>query len=148
MSKKYVDEVLAALGAAGKPEVLMSSIGRIAARVIKARVNADYALSWSAQLLDNIKSGDTEIFTPPPNPDGVGTGSSGFDAPRGALSHYCEIAGGKVTRYAAVPASNWNLAPRDDQGVRGPVEEALIGTPVANPEQPLEILRTVHTFDP
>ncbi len=56
---------------------------------------------------------------------------SGLDAPRGALSHYCEMKGGKVSRYAAVPASNWNFAPRDDDGVRGPVEQALIGTPVA-----------------
>jgi Ni,Fe-hydrogenase I large subunit len=56
--------------------------------------------------------------------------------------------GGNVSKYAAVPASNWNLAPRDDNGVRGPVEEALIGTPVPDPTQPLNILRTVHTFDP
>jgi Ni,Fe-hydrogenase I large subunit len=53
-----------------------------------------------------------------------------------------------TTKYAAVPASNWNLSPRDDAGVRGPVEEALIGTPVANVAQPLEVLRVVHTFDP
>jgi Ni,Fe-hydrogenase I large subunit len=78
----------------------------------------------------------------------TGEGISGYDAPRGALSHYCRIAGGKTTKYAAVPASNWNLAPRDDMGVRGPVEEALVGTPVVDPSKPLEILRTVHTFDP
>ena len=77
-----------------------------------------------------------------------GEGISGYDAPRGALSHYCRTSGGKVSKYATVPASNWNLAPRDDDGVRGPVEEALIGTPVVDPTKPLEILRTVHTFDP
>ena len=145
---KYVDQVLAALGATGKPEVLMSSLGRIAARVIKALVITDYALDWSAQLLANMKAGDTSIFTEPPNQAGDGSGVSGLDAPRGALSHYCEMKGGNVSRYAAVPASNWNFAPRDDDGVRGPVEQALIGTPVGNPEEPLEILRTVHTFDP
>jgi Ni,Fe-hydrogenase I large subunit len=145
--KKYVDEVLAAVGQTGHPEVLMSSLGRIAARMIKARVNADYAAQWGNQLLENMKSGDTMCFTPPDvNRDGEGI--SGYDAPRGALSHYCRTSGGKVTTYAAVPASNWNLAPRDDMGARGPVEEALIGVPVADPTKPLEILRTVHTFDP
>ncbi len=64
-----MDQVLAALGATGKPEVLMSSLGRIAARVIKALVITDYALDWSAQLLANMKAGDNSIFTEPPNHD-------------------------------------------------------------------------------
>jgi Ni,Fe-hydrogenase I large subunit len=143
----YVDEVLAALGVAGQPEVLLSNLGRIAARMIKARVNADFALQWSDELLANVKAGDTDVYVDPPSP-GEGYGSSGSDAPRGALSHYCEVKGGRTSRYAAVPASNWNLSPRDEFDQRGPVEEALIGTPVADPEQPLEILRVVHTFDP
>jgi [NiFe] hydrogenase large subunit len=145
--KKYVDEVLAAVGAAGKPEVLVSNLGRVAARVIKARVNTDHAAEWAMSLLENIKGGDTSCFT---TPDVMrdGEGISGYDAPRGALSHYCRISGGKTTKYATVPASNWNLAPRDDMGQRGPVEEALVGTPVVDPSKPLEILRTVHTFDP
>jgi Ni,Fe-hydrogenase I large subunit len=144
---KYVDEVLAAVGAPGKPEVLISNLGRIAARVIKARINTDHAAQWGEELLANMKAGDNSCFTPP-NVMAEGEGISGYDAPRGALSHYVRIKGGKTTRYAAVPASNWNLAPRDDMGVRGPVEEALIGTPVAVVTQPLEVLRTVHTFDP
>jgi [NiFe] hydrogenase large subunit len=144
---KYVDEVLAAVGAAGKPQILVSNLGRVAARMIKARVNMDHAADWADQLLANIKGGDLEVFT---EPDLMhdGDGISGYDAPRGALSHYCRTKGGKVEKYAAVPASNWNLAPRDDMGVRGPVEEALVGTPVVDPTKPLEILRTVHTFDP
>ena len=145
--KKYVDEVLAAVGAAGKPEILVSNLGRVAARVIKARVNTDHAAEWGMSLLENIKGGDTTCFTEP-NLMADGEGISGYDAPRGALSHYCRISGGKTTKYAAVPASNWNLAPRDDNGVRGPVEEALVGTPVVDVTKPLEILRTVHTFDP
>jgi [NiFe] hydrogenase large subunit len=144
---KYVDQVLAAVGAPGKPEALISNLGRVAARVIKARVNTDYAAKWGMDLLANMKAGDMSCFTPP-NLMAEGEGISGYDAPRGALSHYVTIKGGKTVKYAAVPASNWNLAPRDDKGVRGPVEEALIGTPVADPTQPLEILRTVHTFDP
>lgn len=144
---RYVDEALAAVGAPGKPEVLLSNLGRVAARVIKARVNCDYALSWADELLNNLKAGDTECFIQGDH-NATGEGVSGYDAPRGALSHHVRIADGKVTKYAAVPASNWNLAPRDDNGVRGPVEEALIGTPVVDPTKPLEILRTVHTFDP
>lgn len=145
--KQYVDEVLAAIGQAGHPEVLISNLGRVAARVIKARVNTDRAAALGQELLANIKAGNTEIFT---KPDLMrdGEGMSGYDAPRGALSHYARISGGKVTKYATVPASNWNFAPRDDNGVRGPVEEALVGTPVVDPTKPLEILRTVHTFDP
>jgi len=145
--KAYVDQTLAAVGAAGKPEVLMSNLGRVAARVIKARVNCDHALGWAEELLANIKAGDTTCFTKP-DLQAEGEGISGYDAPRGALSHYVRTKGGKVVTYATVPASNWNLAPRDDDGVRGPVEEALVGTPVADPTKPLEILRTVHTFDP
>jgi Ni,Fe-hydrogenase I large subunit len=147
---KYVDEVLAALGTPGKPApatVLLSNLGRVAARVIKARINMDHAAGWANDLLANIKAGDTECFTPP-DVNRTGEGISGYDAPRGALSHYCRISGGKTTKYAAVPASNWNLAPRDDSGQRGPVEAALVGTPVVDPAKPLEILRTVHTFDP
>jgi [NiFe] hydrogenase large subunit len=145
--KKYVDQVLAAVGATGKPEILVSNLGRVAARVIKARVNMDHAAEWAMSLLENIKGGDTSCFS---EVDVMrdGEGISGYDAPRGALSHYCRISGGKTTKYAAVPASNWNLAPRDDMGQRGPVEEALVGTPIADPSKPLEILRTVHTFDP
>ena len=85
-------------------------------------------------LLENIKGGDTTCFTEP-NLMADGEGISGYDAPRGALSHYCRISGGKTTKYATVPASNWNLAPRDDMGQRGPVEEALVGTPVVDPDQ-------------
>ena len=144
---KYVDQVLAAVGATGKPEILVSNLGRVAARIIKARVNVDYAAQWGMDLLENIKAGDTSCFTQP-DLMADGEGISGYDAPRGALSHYCRVSGGKTTKYAAVPASNWNLAPRDDMGVRGPVEEALVGTPVVDPTKPLEILRTVHTFDP
>jgi [NiFe] hydrogenase large subunit len=143
----YVDAVLAAVGAAGKPEVLVSNLGRVAARIIKARVNMDHAAEWGTLLLANMKAGDYEVYTEP-NVMAEGEGISGYDAPRGALSHYCRTSGGKVSKYATVPASNWNLAPRDDDGVRGPVEEALIGTPVVDPTKPLEILRTVHTFDP
>ncbi|MHB1412618.1 MAG: nickel-dependent hydrogenase large subunit, partial [Thermoleophilia bacterium] len=145
--KQLVDSTLAAVGAAGKPEVLMSNLGRIAARVIKAKVNCDNAVGWADDLLANIGKGDNKVYTDL-DLGGSGSGVGGWDAPRGALCHYVKLNGGKVDTYAAVPPSNWNLSPRDDKGVRGPVEEALVGMPVVDPAKPLEILRVVHTFDP
>jgi Ni,Fe-hydrogenase I large subunit len=142
-----VDAVLAAVGATGHPEVLMSNLGRIAARVIKAKVNADHAAEWADQLIANVAAGDTTCYTHHDTPS-TGRGHGGWDAPRGALCHYMELEGGRISKFAAVPASNWNLSPRDDAGVRGPVEEALVGMPVADPAKPLEVLRVVHTFDP
>jgi Ni,Fe-hydrogenase I large subunit len=142
-----VDQVLAAVGASGHPEVLMSNLGRIAARVIKAKVNADHAADWADMLIANTKNGVTECWAPFTVPD-TGRGHGGWDAPRGALCHYMELSGGRISKFAAVPASNWNLSPRDDAGVRGPVEESLVGMPVADAARPLEVLRVVHTFDP
>ncbi len=145
--KALVDQVLAALGAPGQVQLLQSTLGRIAARVIKAKINVDSALAWADELEANIRKGDTQSFEPPPHPlEGVGAG--GWDAPRGALCHYVEIKDGLTSRYAAVPASNWNLSPRDDSGQLGPLESALLGTSVANVDEPLEILRVVHSFDP
>jgi [NiFe] hydrogenase large subunit len=115
--------------------------------VLKAKVNSDNAIRWADELLANIGSGNTECYEEL-DWSKSGEGHSGWDAPRGALAHYARVSGGKVDMYAAVPPSNWNLSPRDDKGVKGPVEQALIDTPVADPKKPLEILRTVHTFDP
>lgn len=146
-AKKLVDDTLAAIGHAGDPTVLLSNLGRVAARVIKAKINSDNALRWADELLANIGKGETAVYQEL-DFSKEGTGQSGWDAPRGALAHYTKLSDEKVDTYAAVPPSNWNLSPRDDKGVRGPVEEALVGTPVLDPEKPLEILRTVHTFDP
>jgi Ni,Fe-hydrogenase I large subunit len=146
-AKILVDATLKAIGAPGRVDLLMSDLGRIAARVLKAKINADNAVRWSNELLDNIKGGNTQVFKAKPIP-ATGTGKGGWDAPRGALCHYIRIKNALVDSYAAVPPSNWNLSPRDDKGVRGPVEEALVGQTVVDPKKPLEILRVVHTFDP
>lgn len=146
-AKALVDSTLQAIGAAGQPQILMSNLGRIAARVLKAKINADNSLRWANELLANIKDGKTDVFTEKAVPSS-GEGHGALQAPRGALSHYMRIEGGIIGKYAAVPASNWNLSPRDDKGIRGPVEEALIGMPVVDVNKPLEILRVVHTFDP
>ncbi|MGV8082990.1 MAG: nickel-dependent hydrogenase large subunit [Coriobacteriia bacterium] len=144
---ELVDSTLAAVGAAGQPEVLLSNLGRIAARVLRAKINADAAQGWADELLELIGKGDTKVYEPIDVPDS-GEGAGGWNAPRGALAHYMRIEGGKIGAYAMVPASNWNMAPRDDDGVLGPVEKALIDLPIADPSKPLEILRVIHTFDP
>jgi Ni,Fe-hydrogenase I large subunit len=142
-----VNSTLAAVGQAGKPQVLLSNLGRIAGRVLREKLNTDFALQWSTQMLEAIKAGDTDIIDARDVPNS-GEGAGGWNAPRGALAHYMRIENGKIGAYAAVPPTNWNLAPRDDNDVRGPLEETLVGLPVADPTKPLEILRVVHTFDP
>lgn len=146
-AQKLVNDTLAAIGQEGKPQVLMSNLGRIAARVLRAKLNADASLMWAQEMLQNIGGGDNDIIDWPDDvPDGEGSG--GWNAPRGALAHYVRVKGGKIEQYAAVPPTNWNLSPRDDNDVRGPLEESLIGLPVEDPERPLEVLRVTHTYDP
>ncbi len=70
------------------------------------------------------------------------------EAPRGTLSHWVVIDNGKIANHQAVVPSTWNASPRDAAGIRGPYEASLLHTPIANPEQPLEVLRTIHSFDP
>jgi [NiFe] hydrogenase large subunit/hydrogenase large subunit len=70
------------------------------------------------------------------------------EAPRGALSHWVRIENGRIANYQCIVPSTWNAGPRDAAGTRGPYETALLNTPVADPEQPLELLRTIHSFDP
>jgi [NiFe] hydrogenase large subunit len=148
-AKKLVDDTLAALGAAGKPEILVSALGRLATKALESVLIADQMEVDLAALKASIVKGGGSWFDPkghevPDSGEGVGA----WDAPRGALAHWNRIENGKIASYQAVPASNWNFSPRNDKGQRGPVEEALIGTPVADPEKPLEVLRVVHTFDP
>ncbi len=78
--------------------------------------------------------------------DGKGVGR--LEAPRGGLSHWIVIKDGKTENYQQVVPSTWNASPRDPKGQRSPYEEVLIGTPVAAPKLPLEIIRTIHSFDP
>jgi hydrogenase large subunit len=150
-TKELVDSALAKLRVG--PEALFSTLGRVAARGIETLVIAEAIPGWIEELATNItKKGDLRIHegekwepaTWPAEAKGYGL----HDAPRGALGHWVAIANGKITNYQAVVPSTWNLSPRDGKGIRGPVESALIGTPIADPKQPLEILRTVHSFDP
>jgi [NiFe] hydrogenase large subunit len=132
-----------------KPTALLSTIGRIGARGIKCLVNTKRAEKWCMDLIENIKKGDTKTFTAYKLDETVnGQGMGLNDVARGSLGHWVNIEKGKIKNYQQVVPSTWNLGPEDRKGQKGPVENALIGTPVADPKKPLEILRTVHSFDP
>jgi Ni,Fe-hydrogenase I large subunit len=134
------------------PEALFSTLGRTAARGIETLVIAEQLMGWLDKLSSNMASGDLQIhndekWDPSSWPDEA-EGWGFHEAPRGALGHWVHIEKGKIAGYQAVVPSTWNGGPRDAKGQRGPYEEALVGTPIADPEKPLEILRTVHSFDP
>jgi Ni,Fe-hydrogenase I large subunit len=134
------------------PEALFSTLGRTAARGIETLVIAEQLLGWVDQLAANMEGGDLRIHSdekwdPSSWPDEA-QGWGFHEAPRGALGHWVHIQKGKIAGYQAVVPSTWNGGPRDAKGQRGPYEEALVGTPIADPTKPLEILRTVHSFDP
>ena len=135
-------------GANLTPAVLHSTLGRHAARAIRCAVLAELALKHWELLVNNIASGDTDIFTPWEYPAGEQQGFGFHEAPRGVLSHWAVIDNGKIKNYQCVVPSTWNAGPRDGNDQMGPYEASLVGNPVADPERPLEVLRTIHSFDP
>jgi hydrogenase large subunit len=148
-------EVDAALSTAGSiagvklgPEVLHSTLGRHLARAIRAKVIAGLGLKHWGLLAENIGKGDFTTFVKPELPKGEQRGFGFHEAPRGTLSHWIVIRDGQIANYQAVVPSTWNAGPRDDKGQPGPYEASLVGNPVADPERPLEVVRTVHSFDP
>lgn len=129
------------------PEALFSTLGRTAARGIETLIIANEVEKWVEELQGNVASGDTELYTEWEMPDeaqGVGF----VHAPRGMLSHWINIKNKKIENFQLVVPSTWNLGPRCDAGIKSPVEEALMGTPIFDPMRPVEILRTVHSYDP
>jgi len=102
---------------------------------------------WEA-LVANIGKGDMKTYNRPVFPKGEVKGFGFHEAPRGVLSHWIVIDNGITKNYQCVVPSTWNASPRNQNDARGPYEAALIGNPVVNPDKPLEVLRTVHSFDP
>lgn len=140
-----VNTVLTALNAG--PEALFSTLGRTAARGVEALVIASSIGQWIQELEASIAGGDTRICIntqTPKHAEGVGF----VHAPRGGLSHWMVIENGRIANFQMVVPSTWNLGPRCAAGKLSAVEAALVGTPVADPKRPVEILRTVHSFDP
>ena len=136
------------MGALNAPAtVLFSTLGRTAARALETKLVADNTEAWLDELVSNIKAGDDRTWTRCDVPkEGRGRGMT--EVPRGALGHWIRIENKEIANYQAVVPSTWNCSPRDAKGSRGPYEESLIGTRLSNKEQPLEILRTIHSFDP
>jgi Ni,Fe-hydrogenase I large subunit len=148
--KPAVDAVLAKLNAPAT--ALFSTLGRIAARAIEAKVMAGQVVKWIAELGDKLGHGDLRVHNGEKwDPDTWPTQAQGWgfhEAPRGSLGHWVEIEDKKIKNYQCVVPTTWNAGPRDSKGQRGAYEAALLKTPVADPERPVEILRTVHSFDP
>lgn len=146
-----VGDTLKALNA--PPAALFSTLGRTAARGIETVLIARRLGTWYDSLVNRIKSGDTATFTKknwdPSSWPKQARGYGALDAPRGALGHWVQIENEKIARYQCVVPTTWNASPRDPQGLLGPYEAALTDNhPLAIPDQPIEILRTIHSFDP
>ena len=148
--KPAVDAVLAHLNAPAT--ALFSTLGRIAARAIEAKVMAGQVSKWVAELGDKLGHGDLRIHNGEKwDPDTWPKEAQGWgfhEAPRGSLGHWVHIQDKKIQNYQCVVPTTWNAGPRDAKGQRGAYEAALIKTPIADLERPVEILRTVHSFDP
>jgi hydrogenase large subunit len=133
-------------------EALYSTLGRTAARTLETKIIGDMMQVWYENLIANIKAGDVRTFNEkqwdpsswPKEAKGVGT----LEAPRGALGHWIVIRDGKIANYQAVVPSTWNAGPRDAHGQDGAYEAALKGHVLHDVKQPIEILRTIHSFDP
>jgi hydrogenase large subunit len=134
-------------------EALFSTLGRTAARTLETKIIGDTMQTWYDNLITNIKAGDTKTFNEalwdpsswPREARGVGF----MEAPRGGLAHWIVIKDGKISNYQAVVPSTWNAGPRDVNGQPGAYEAALADNHVLHdPQQPIEILRTIHSFDP
>ena len=133
-------------------QLLPTTIGRTLARALEAQYCAEMMRDDYNELIANIKAGDSSTVnvekwdpsTWPKEARGVGT----VGAPRGALGHWISIKDGRIENYQCVVPSTWNASPRDTKGQIGAFEAALMNTPVVNADQPVEILRTLHSFDP
>ncbi len=148
--KEVVDLSLKKLGVG--PAALFSTLGRVAARGIETLVTAEMLPAWINELAENMKKGELRIHNgekwDPSSWPHEAKGYGFHEAPRGALGHWIVIKDKVIANYQAVVPSTWNGSPRDAKGQKGPYEASLIGTPVRDPNKPVEILRTVHSFDP
>ena len=148
--KQIVDAALAQLKQPAT--ALFSTLGRIAARALEAQLMADQLSNWWHELSDNLGRGVLTMHNGTRwDPSSWPQSCRGFgqhEAPRGALGHWVEIENSTIRNYQVIAPTTWNGGPRDGEGQRGPYEAALLNHPVAEPTQPLELLRTIHSFDP
>jgi hydrogenase large subunit len=151
-AKKYLNFALSKIKSIAKVDIplsaLHSTLGRHAARAVRCAVLYDILEKNYNMLIENIAKGDVATFNKPEFPSGTQKGFGFHEAPRGVLSHWVVIEDGKINNYQAVVPSTWNAGPRNQDDAMGPYEASLMGNPVAVAEKPLEVLRTVHSFDP
>jgi hydrogenase large subunit len=145
---KVLDTVSALVGKKVGLDALHSTIGRHAARAVRCAQMIDLLQANWQKLIDNIGKGDIATFNKPVFPKGEIVGFGFHEAPRGLLSHWTVIRDGKIANYQCVVPSTWNAGPRSEDDAPGPYEASLLNNPVADPEKPLEVLRTIHSFDP
>jgi hydrogenase large subunit len=147
------DAVVGTLGKLNVPvDALFSTLGRVAARALDAELAMNYLKEFYDELIGRVKINEVstfngELWEPkswPADAEGVGL----TEAPRGALAHWIKIHNGAIENYQLVVPTTWNGSPRDAKRQRSAFEESLIGTPVAKIDEPVEILRTIHSFDP
>ena len=145
---KVLDTVSALVGSKVGVAALHSTIGRHAARAVRCAIMVDLLQANWDKLIANIGAGDVATFNKPVFPKGEIMGFGFHEAPRGLLSHWTVIRDGKIANYQCVVPSTWNAGPRSEDDAPGPYEASLLDNPVADPEKPLEVLRTIHSFDP
>jgi quinone-reactive Ni/Fe-hydrogenase large subunit len=142
--KKLMDGYTARIGVPFK--FWYSTLGRTVARGLETKLLADFVPTLVNDLVTNVSKGDERFFTPYLPKDGDGFSLS--EVPRGSLSHWVRIRNGRIENFQAVVPSTWNASPKDSKGQVGAYEAALTGQKLADPKKPLEILRTIHSFDP
>ena len=140
VAKQLIDSTISELGL--DITALFSVMGRHLARALECKIIAEAMQEWLWQL-DLTAPAYTDAEVPD---EGEGAGLA--EAPRGSVGHWIRIENAKIANYQIVTPTNWNASPRDDHGNMGPLEQALIGTPVADPENPIEVVRVVRSFDP
>jgi len=149
LARGFVDQDPTLLGLVKNYGVKPGAVARHAARAIETKKVVGAMYTWCDELLaamtkPGFKIHDTDHWEPPVEAEGAGF----FEPPRGALGHWIRIKDHKIANYQAVVPSTWNASPRDERGVRGQYEESLIGVPVADPENPINVVRVIRSFDP
>ncbi|KAA3615672.1 MAG: nickel-dependent hydrogenase large subunit [Calditrichaeota bacterium] len=151
-TQRYTNYVLSKIGTIAGHKIpvsaLHSTLGRHAARAVSCAVFYETLQENYKLLMANIAKGDFATFNKPEFPEGIQKGFGFHEAPRGTLSHWIIIENGKIKNYQCVVPSTWNSSPRNQNDEPGPYEASLVGNPVAQKEKPLEVLRTIHSFDP
>jgi len=149
LARALVDQDPTILGLMRDQGVKPGAVARHAARAVETKKVVDAMYRWCDELTaamtkPGFKIHDTDHWEPPAEGEGAGF----FEPPRGALGHWIQIKDHKIANYQAVVPSTWNASPRDERGVRGQYEESLIGVPVPDPENPINVVRVIRSFDP